>query len=160
MARKKSTEKTTEDKTPAVGELVPQPHGGALRYGGTNAGGPGRPSSAIRERLRGSFDERIQVLEEIADGKAFIPILERCPECGYQPGGENAAPLEAVKAAPQVSDRLRSIDIMGKYSLDDRKEIKEEIVREKLRQTIAEIQAVLPPEQAETLIDRIEVFWQ
>jgi hypothetical protein len=158
MARKKSTGKSTEKKKPAVGELVPQPHGGALRYGGTNAGGTGRPSSAIRERLRGSFDERIQVLEEIADGKAFIPLVYRCPECGFEP--ESVDPAEVVKSAPQIADRLRSIDIMGKYSLDDRKEIKEEIVREKLRQTLAEIHATLPSEQADALIDRIEPIWQ
>ena len=60
-------------------ELVPQQHGGALRVGNPgNRGGPGRPRSALRERLRGSLDERVGVLEEIADemaGKVKIAKL-------------------------------------------------------------------------------------
>jgi len=35
--------------------LEPQPHGGALRRGGTNRGGPGRPRSAVRRlAIRGA----------------------------------------------------------------------------------------------------------
>lgn len=35
-----------------VGALVPQPHGGALRNGGTNRGGSGRPPDKFRDSLR------------------------------------------------------------------------------------------------------------
>lgn len=85
-SQEKSTEK--EKDTPEVGELVPQPHGGALRYGGTNKGGSGRPSSAVRERLRGSMAERIKILEEIADD-----------------------------TKERTADRLRAIDLLAKYGL-------------------------------------------
>jgi hypothetical protein len=47
---KKSTAQTT-DSLP-VGALRPQKHGGALRNGGTNKGGPGRPPDEIRALLR------------------------------------------------------------------------------------------------------------
>jgi hypothetical protein len=63
-------------------------NGGLLRSGGTNKGGSGRPPSAIRERLRGSFEDRVRVLEEIAD--------------------DTDAPM---------SDRMKAIDILAKYGL-------------------------------------------
>src|SRR5687767_8321616 len=47
------------------GKLVAQPHGGALRQGGTGAGG--RPPSEIRKAARLAFDERIARLADIAD---------------------------------------------------------------------------------------------
>ena len=46
-----------------VGELVPMPHGGALRAGGTNRGGPGRPAEAIRGSSRAAYDH---IVAEIA----------------------------------------------------------------------------------------------
>jgi hypothetical protein len=86
---KRSKSPKTTDKT-SVGQLVPQPHGGALRNGGTNKGGPGRPASEVIARALGSFDERIPVLEEIAD---------------------NAAAADA--------DRIRAVDKLAKYGLVD-----------------------------------------
>jgi len=44
-----------------VGELIRQPHGGALRRGGaegtTNKGGPGRPKDAFRQACRDAFND-------------------------------------------------------------------------------------------------------
>jgi len=39
-----------------LGELVPMPHGGALRAGGTNKGGPGRPPAVLRLKSRAAFE--------------------------------------------------------------------------------------------------------
>lgn len=61
-------------------------NGGTLRSGGTNKGGPGRPTSAIREACAKSFDERIRILEIIADDS-------------------NSAD----------GDRIRALDLLGKY---------------------------------------------
>jgi hypothetical protein len=84
------------EKTPAPGELVPQPHGGALKHGSTEGGppGPGRPPSAIREQLRGSLVERIKILEAIADD----------PDSS-------------------ASDRIKAIDMLAKYGLGTRQEV-------------------------------------
>ena len=68
--------------------LVEQDHGGALLSGGIKGhnGGTGRPPSAIRELCRGSFAERLEVLTDIADDTEAKTI-----------------------------DRIRAIDLLGKY---------------------------------------------
>ena len=72
-----------------VGELsIPGRNGGRLRNGGTNKGGPGRPPSEIRSKLRGSFADRIKVAEQIADNPKSSP-----------------------------ADRLRALDLLAKYGL-------------------------------------------
>ena len=83
---------------------VPQPHGGALvpGAGGGRQPGSGRPPSRIRHALRQSFEDRIRLLGEIADGA----------------GGKTT-----------VGDRLRALDILAKYGLGaDRSHHDEELV--------------------------------
>jgi hypothetical protein len=58
------------------------------RRGVGKPGRSGRPPSIIRQRLRGSFEDRIKVLEEIADD---------------------------TKAS--TTDRMRALDLMAKYGL-------------------------------------------
>ena len=122
-------------KTPIPpGALVVPPHGnGRLRHGSRkgNTPGTGRPSSAIRERLRGSFEERIEVLEEIADDPRQTP-----------------------------ADRTRAIDLLAKYGLGTLKEVSTEDVRDKLRETISLIRAELPRDHAENLLERMRTIWR
>ena len=112
--------------------LVPQSHGGSLLDRGVpgHAGGGGRPSSALRERLRGSFQERVTVLEEIADDP---------------------------KADPQ--DRIRAIDVLAKYGLGVTRELSVDEVRDRLRETVGLIRRVLPPEQATEILIRLREVW-
>jgi len=58
-----------------------------------NKGGTGRPTSEIRAKCRGSFDERIKVAEQIADAKESTD-----------------------------SDKLRALDLLGKYGLPAQQE--------------------------------------
>ena len=69
-------------------ELNKQDHGGALLSGGVpgNRGGTGRPKSEVRLRCRGSFDQRIPIIEAIIDS------------------GESSS-----------ADKLRAMDLLGKY---------------------------------------------
>lgn len=89
MTQSRKKRKAKASKTPGITPVVtvPQEHGGALRVGNPgNAGGPGRPPSAVRAACAESFDTRIPVLEQIADD-------------------------------PKVSksDRLKAMDLLGKY---------------------------------------------
>lgn len=118
----------TPAKTPAV---VQQAHGGALQVGNPgNAGGSGRPSSALRERLRGSLERRVQVLEEIAD----------------DPEADDA-------------DRIRAIDVLAKYGLGTLRELSVEDVRDRLRQTINIIRGSLPPERVRAVLTELREVW-
>lgn len=153
---------------------VLQPHGGALNSGGTpgNAGGTGRPASVIRERCRGSFDQRIAVLEDIADGRPMqrieLPlgaVLRHvtCPKCGTTPKPETDDMLVLVSIEGRVSaspkDRRGAIDILGKYGLGTVKEITVEDVRGRLAETLSIIRAKLPRAQAEPLIAEMRPVW-
>jgi hypothetical protein len=80
---------TDEAKTPAkTPEMAPQEHGGAIRRGGTNRGGPGRPPSAIRATAREKFDRLIPKLDQIARARKS-----------------------------KDSDKVRAIDVLGKYGM-------------------------------------------
>lgn len=70
--------------------MAPQPHGGALRVGSLpgNTPGTGRPPSELRERMRGSLAQRIQIAEEIADAEGSAP-----------------------------ADKLRALEFLAKYGL-------------------------------------------
>lgn len=63
---------TTVKTTVATGTLKPQPHGGAIRHGGTNRGGHGRPRKAYREFLAECLDDergRAEFLAVIRDSR-------------------------------------------------------------------------------------------
>lgn len=64
---RKNRSKTGEK--PGGPRLVEQAHGGMLWQGGhpNPTAGPGRPPSELRARMRGSLEERLAVVEEIAD---------------------------------------------------------------------------------------------
>lgn len=87
--------------------LIPQPHGGALKPGGTkgNKGGPGRPPSLIRAKCRGAFARRIKLLAEIAEGEALEVVRDAT-------GRETT-----MRKSASVADRLKALDLLGKYGL-------------------------------------------
>lgn len=131
---KKGTRKTSRKSSRAGGKLKPAPvresNGGLLRIGNPgNVGGPGRPPSDIRAQLRGSFVERIDQLERIADG------------------GQGVYP------------QLRALDVMAKYGLGTTSEVTLDDVRGRLARTLDTIRAVLPAAQAERVISALKPIW-
>lgn len=131
--------------------LVPQPHGGALVRGGRrgnrgNRSAIGRPPSVIREKLRGSFQDRIPLLEQIIDGSVVqktrvrvhdvLPHLT-CKNCGEQqiaptdPAKSEDVEVEAmVSATPK--DRIAALDLQAKYGLGQLKAISEEVAHARM----------------------------
>jgi hypothetical protein len=67
---------------------MPGRNGGTLRRGGNKTPGPGRPPSVIREHAREGFADLIPSLKRIAGDKET-----------------------------STTDRLRAIDLLGKYGL-------------------------------------------
>lgn len=125
-----STEKPDNGETRPV--LIRQQHGGALLAGGLvgNAGGPGAPPSALRARLRGSFAERVHVLEKIADD-------------------ESAA----------ARDRIRAVTALASFGLGAATEVNVDRVRERLAWTVDLVKARLPEQQAAELLMEMRRIW-
>ena len=74
-----------QNDRPEPGALVPQPHGGAIRYGNVKGGVPGgmgRPKDVIRARLRQITDEQgVQFLAGVLDGRVSVQFVGTCPKC-------------------------------------------------------------------------------
>ena len=87
---KKTTGSPEAKSTVPTGALVTQPHGGALRNGGTNRGGPGRPPAKLRAQLRRMANTRIQVLASISH----------------------------KRSTAKDADKIRAIDVMLRYGMD------------------------------------------
>lgn len=85
--------------------------GGNPGNSGGKKGRSGRPPSVIREMCRGAFAQRIKILKKIADGEA----IERVKLA-------NGEEMETMKSA-DVSDRLKAIDLLGKYGLGTKQEV-------------------------------------
>ena len=96
-----------------------------------NAGGTGRPPSVLRERLRGSLEQRVGVLEAIADDPEVDP-----------------------------QDRIRAIDVMGKYGIGTLRELSVDQVRERLQQTVSVIRATLSSKaEAADVLSQMRDIW-
>lgn len=136
------------------GELVPQPHGGAIYQGPPKnpVPGPGRPPSRVKEALRKDFDERRKLLADIADGTVKIRLLQECEHCGKAPS-EPVTMEELEAAIPKISDRIRALEVMARFSdLDDASGPDRALIRE-----LAEV--VQRHVDDEDTLDQIEDGW-
>jgi hypothetical protein len=116
----------------AAPRLIPQSHGGALWSGGVpgHDGRGGRPPSLLRARLRGSLDERVAVVEEIADD----------PEAS-------------------AADRIRAVDLLARYGLGADATVSTEDVRERLKASVELITAMLPAGLSRDVVLRLREVW-
>lgn len=104
------------------GELVPQPHGGAIYRGapppGKRVAGPGRPPSELIREVRGIFEESLPALEEFALGrrakKRVVTATAKC-ECGREV--ETRTEVEVV-SAQNGRDQLKAIEMAGRFGLN------------------------------------------
>ena len=165
---------TTPGKsTVPVGALIPQRHGGALRNGNPgNAGNPlGRPPSIVRDAFRESFADRLEILQEIADGRPvttyrlelrqILPHLA-CNHCSSPLELKAGAPTSVewtVTGSASPKDRVQAIDVMGKYGLGALKEVSTEHVRAKVAATLDVIRRLVPLELAARIVDELRKIW-
>jgi hypothetical protein len=134
-----------------VGVLIPQPHGGAIRNGGTNKGGTGPPPSTVIERCRGSFYDRVHILEELADSVSIL--RSKCEKCGHVPKDE----VTAQHVEPR--DRIRAVDRLGFYGSLNASDVDADMVRSKLDRTITLIGELLQPADAQAVLIALRRVW-
>lgn len=107
----------TPPQTPSVGELVPQPHGGALKRGGPNRGAGRRPS-VVRKRAMAMFAKNLPILDFIARG-----VTTSFVEGGAQ-----------VLVTPKPSERVAAMKLLGEIGMGERVSTSE--IRERLRHQV------------------------
>lgn len=144
-------DETTEQTS--VGSLKPQPHGGAIRHGGTNKGGPGRPPSEFRRVARKLLHNR-NLLPRLADiAEAKIGEIKEIFVDGMVIKTYTETPIREQRGA---------IDTLLKIGVGDGKEkmMPVSMVGAKLQATLAVLTANLSPEIAEDMINRIGPIWR
>jgi hypothetical protein len=142
---RKTAMKTASERPKKKAAKVP-PHGrGKLLDGGQfgNAGG-GRPPSALRELLRRSFEDRVEILERIADGTETRTMV--------------ASEGKLFEVGPSHGDRIRALDTMAKYGLGTTRELTVEDVRDRLGATVHLVRRILSPLDADRLLSERTVF--
>ena len=149
MTRKRPSAKSAAKTAVGRPARIAQPHGGALYEGGVpgNGGGTGRPPSIVRARLRESFEKRIPLLEQIADGEVMVKVRVR----------EGVESESLMSAAP--GDRIRALDLLAKYGLGAAHALTVEEVRDRLRATLHLIQEQLSPDAGRQLIAALREVW-
>jgi hypothetical protein len=117
---------------PLPGSIVPQKHGGALRYGSLpgNTPGTGRPRNEVRELLLKGVDEEV------------IPKLYK----------HLASANEATSMA--------AADAFLRYGVGTFKEVSTEAVRAKVQATVDVIRAELAPEIAASIVEKLREVWR
>jgi hypothetical protein len=151
MTRKK-TRKPRKKTTAKSTALIPQDHGGALRPGGTNAGGPGRPPSAVRAVLREAYEDRIPFLRALADGK---PITLRSATSSKHSDGKRSVERKRRVFTPGVADRLAAMEQLARYGIGTTKEVSVDAVKAKVEAMLNVLKEKLPPEQFKELLPQL-----
>ena len=142
-----------EHSRPAKPGKMPGRNGGTLNAGGTpgNSGGKkgrsGRRPSAMRALATEMFSERLPHLADIADGKAI---------CRIKSGDAETETL----ISPDVSDRLRAIDLLGRYGPGTVKEVSADDVEDRVERTLEVIQARTSPEQFASIVEELRPIWR
>ena len=113
MNRKTTTNARLSDAP--VGALVPMPHGGALRNGGTNRGGSGRPPNVIRARSRAMFDLVLDEMERRNLKKATLGELATLANTAGRYGLGTADAVDLTSKG----DRLPGVIILPAEIPDD-----------------------------------------
>lgn len=107
----KTTRKARLSDAP-IGSLVRMPNGGALRNGGTNKGGPGRPPEAIRAQSRAAYERIVAEIEsrDLTDASLSELALLANTVGRYGLGMANRLDVANVSTVAQLHlDALRHI---------------------------------------------------
>ena len=122
-----------------------QPHGGALRNGGTNRGGPGRMPEVLRIRSRATYEQWLDWADIVVAGK--LAAIN--------------APTTAKPKSTVIDDEtmLQIGKTVARYSFPPNDSISLDEIRERLARQLEAIGATLPPNEAEKVIAAIRPVW-
>ncbi|MFL5580926.1 MAG: hypothetical protein ACJ8AO_11170 [Gemmatimonadaceae bacterium] len=127
----------------------------------------------MRRALVGSFDERIPVLEAIADGEPVqrtrVPlaaILQHasCPKCGDALRSDLDVASTALieidgRTSATPKERICAIGVMGQYGLGPQHALSRESVKEKVLETDVVLRRALAPEAYAAVTRELRDLW-
>lgn len=132
---------------PALPELIPQKHGGALYRGGVRGNAGNRVRSAIRSDAVRMVAERLPALGQIADGNVI--------EWTEDAQGNRVPTL----ASPTPGERTKAMSLLWDIA-NSHKKVSLQQVKARLKAQVAVIRETLPPEQADTLLAALADVWR
>jgi hypothetical protein len=149
--RKRSTKKTGQK---AGTNLVAQPHGGAINQGAPAhpVAGTGRPPSAVRAVLRVAYEQRVQLLTDLADGK---PVTLRVATTSKNSKGERTVTSKRRVFTPGVGERLAAMEQLARYGIGTTKEVSIEEVKAKVEAMLNVLKQELEPALYERLLPEL-----
>lgn len=116
---------------------IKQPHGGALLAGGVKGNRGGRSPAALRSVCRNEFAK-------------IIPKVKALTRATRDAEGK-------ITERPDPRTLLRAAELFARYGMDQAISVSD--AKTALRATKAEVDEYLPPDQAETLWNRIMSHW-
>jgi len=162
-----NTEKSAQR---TLGELVPQPHGGAIYQGppANPVAGPGRPKNEIREQLLElGYESGLPFLRQLFQGTVEVQFVGTCPQCNATSPIPKGAFLDSLlhraEAAVRrsIDHRLRASEQSWRYGLGEENKITLDhpLFQSEARRYIETVEAVIRssvgPAVAERMIGEI-----
>lgn len=123
--------------------------------------------------MRGSFERRMSVAEQIADGdmteRVSVPLFAimphaKCPKCKEQLKPNDPSLLLTVnvegKTSPKARDRLGALDILAKYGLGPVNGVSADYVVERLEKQYRILLDKLEPDVFEDVSGLLADVWR
>lgn len=125
--------------------LVPQPHGGALKSGGTPGNRGGTLRAEVRRDALRLVAERLPLLAHAADGVAV------------EINSENGM-MRVVSPSPR--ERTQALALLWHIADGSRNKITAHAVRKRLVAQVGAIREMLSPDLAEAVLSRLAEIWR
>lgn len=129
-----------------------QEHGGALRRGGTNRGGTGRPPHVIRDHFRELLAAQgTKHLAEVLAG--VVHFRGKCEKCSH-------VQTRKINHASESGERTRVVEVLARFGIGTKDELNliSPEVRTRVQETVALIASRADWKSTE-LLEALDVIW-
>lgn len=114
--------------------------------------------AAIRREARKAFAPRLAFLSQVADGALVVTVRTEVP-VACTACGAIAVHAGRFRTQAAVPDRLKAVDLLGRYGVGHAEGIDADEVREKLERTFQILADTLEPAMASRVQDAIVAAW-
>ena len=126
MSQSAATARNVDKSGELSGVMVPQPHGGALKRGGTHER-TGRRPDRIKKLAQKLLEPRLRLLAHFADGVVVSQVED-----------DNGTPRHKLHS-PTPAERTKAIEVLHKIGMGDTVSVSD--VRDRLKRQVALIRS-------------------